>query len=253
MLIQVKSLHKAFGKNQVLRGLDLEVCRGESLVILGGSGTGKSVLLRHLVALYKPDQGSVIVDGVDMNSLSRKKLYQFRRKFGMSFQEGALFDSMNAFDNIAFPIRRMERGFTEKDISKRVDECLDLVGMPSVGHLMPSQLSGGMRRRIGFARSIALRPEILLFDEPTTGLDPIMTSVLNNVIRGLSEQLHTTTITITHDLTSAQTIADRVAMMYMGRVILIDQADAFFQSQDQVVRQFVEGRAEGPATDAMLR
>lgn len=253
MLIKVEALDKSFGKNHVLRGLDLEVRRGESLVILGGSGTGKSVLLRHLVGLYKPDSGTITVDGVDVNQLSRKKLYAFRRRFGMSFQEGALFDSMNAFDNIAFPIRRMERGLTAKEVSRRVDECLDLVGMPSVGHLMPSQMSGGMRRRIGFARSIALRPEILLFDEPTTGLDPIMTSVLNNVIQQLGEQLHTTTITITHDLTSAQTIADRVAMLYLGRVILIDESDAFFQSEDEVVRQFVEGRAEGPATEALLK
>ncbi len=253
MLIEVNALNKSFGKNHVLRGLDLGIRRGESLVILGGSGTGKSVLLRHLVGLIKPDTGTVEVDGVDVNQLSRKKLYQFRRRFGMSFQEGALFDSMSAFENVAFPIRRMERNLTQKEVKKRVEECLDMVGMPTVGHLMPSEMSGGMRRRVGFARSIALKPEILLFDEPTTGLDPIMTSVINDVIRGLSVQLHTTTITITHDLTSARTIADRVAMLYLGKVILVDESNAFFSSENEVVRQFVEGRAHGPATDSLLK
>ncbi len=253
MLIEVNALNKSFGKNHVLRGLDLGIRRGESLVILGGSGTGKSVLLRHLVGLIKPDTGTVEVDGVDVNQLSRKKLYQFRRRFGMSFQEGALFDSMSAFENVAFPIRRMERNLTQKEVKKRVEECLDMVGMPTVGHLMPSEMSGGMRRRVGFARSIALKPEILLFDEPTTGLDPIMTSVINDVIRGLSVQLHTTTITITHDLTSARTIADRVAMLYLGKVILVDESNAFFSSENEVVRQFVEGRAQGPATDSLLK
>lgn len=253
MLIEVNALNKSFGKNHVLRGLDLGIRRGESLVILGGSGTGKSVLLRHLVGLIKPDTGTVEVDGVDVNQLSRKKLYQFRRRFGMSFQEGALFDSMSAFENVAFPIRRMERNLTKKEVKKRVEECLDMVGMPTVGHLMPSEMSGGMRRRVGFARSIALKPEILLFDEPTTGLDPIMTSVINDVIRGLSVQLHTTTITITHDLTSARTIADRVAMLYLGKVILVDESNAFFSSENEVVRQFVEGRAQGPATDSLLK
>ena len=252
-MIQVGKLHKSFGENRVLRGLDLHVKKGESLVILGGSGSGKSVLLRHLVGLFQPDEGSVVVDGVDLSKLSRKDLFSFRRRFGMSFQEGALFDSMTAYQNVAFPIRRWEKGFTEKDIANRVAECLELVGMPGVADLMPSQMSGGMRRRVGFARSIALKPEILLFDEPTTGLDPIMTSVINEVIDGLGKGLHSTTITITHDISSAKAIADRVAMLFRGEVILIDEADAFFRSDDPVVRQFLEGRSKGPATTALRK
>ena len=252
-MIQVNGIHKSFGDNHVLRGLDLEVAKGESLVILGGSGSGKSVLLRHLVGLMVPDQGSIVVDSQDIHGLSRKELFRFRRRFGMSFQDGALFDSLSAFENVAFPIRRWERGIKEKALKERVRECLAMVGMPSVGDLMPSEMSGGMKRRIGFARAIALRPKILLFDEPTTGLDPIMTSVLNNVIKSLNEQLHTTTITITHDLSSARTIADRVAMLFQGKVILDAESGAFFQSENELVRQFVEGRPEGPATDGLRK
>ena len=252
-MIKIQSLHKSFGGNKVLQGLSLDVEKGESLVILGGSGAGKSVLLRHLVALLRPDSGTVVVDNTDIFELSAKKLYQFRRRFGMAFQEGALFDSMSAFDNVAFPIRRAERHLKESDVRKRVEECLDLVGMPSIGKLMPSQMSGGMRRRVGFARSIALKPEILLFDEPTTGLDPIMTSVINNVIQALNHQLHTTTITITHDLSSARSIADRVAMLYRGEVVLVDEMEPFFESNHEIVRQFVEGRAEGPATESLFK
>jgi phospholipid/cholesterol/gamma-HCH transport system ATP-binding protein len=253
MIIHAKNVHKSFGSNQVLRGLDLEVTKGESLVILGGSGSGKSVFLRHLVGLIQPDQGEIMVDGVDINRLSRKELFRFRQRFGMSFQDGALFDSLSAFENIAFPIRRWERGIKDKELRSRVNECLEMVGMPKVANLMPSEMSGGMKRRIGFARAIALRPKILLFDEPTTGLDPIMTSVLNMVIQSLNEHLNTTTITITHDLTSARTIADRVAMLFQGKVILDAESHDFFQSDHEVVRQFVEGRPEGPATEALRK
>ncbi len=253
MIIKVRGLHKTFGNNHVLRGLDLDVRKGDSLVILGGSGSGKSVLLRHLVGLYTPDAGSIVVDDVDIHSLSRKALFTFRRRFGMSFQDGALFDSLNAFENVAFPIRRWERSLGEAEIRKRVEECLERVGLPSVGPLMPNQLSGGMRRRIGFARAIALKPEILLFDEPTTGLDPIMTSVLNNIIGSLRDQLHVTTITITHDITSAKTIADSVAMLFKGQVIQASDSQTFFASDHEVVRQFLEGRAEGPATEALIK
>lgn len=252
-MIQVKDVHKYFGKKHILKGVNLEVEAGQSLVILGGSGAGKSVLLRHLVGLHTASSGQVIVEGKDMAKLDREGMYELRRKFGMSFQEGALFDSMTVFENIAFPLRRHQRKAKEAEIKARVQECLDIVGMPTVGDQLPSQLSGGMRRRVGFARTIALKPEILLFDEPTTGLDPIMTSVVGEVIIHMRENLDATTITITHDIRSAKAIATHVAMLFQGEIILVAEKDAFFQSDNEIVRQFLEGRAEGPATQALLK
>ncbi len=252
-MIQVTDLHKSFGGNHVLRGIDLSVARGESLVILGGSGTGKSVLLRHLCGLYLCDRGQVVVDGIDLATLEKRRLMEFRCRIGMSFQEGALFDSMTAFENVAFPIRRHNRKLKEPEVRERVQECLEMVGMPNVGKLLPSQMSGGMRRRVGFARAIALKPEILLFDEPTTGLDPIMTSILGEIIVRLREQLNTTTVTITHDIQSARRIATQIAMLFQGRVIHSDRNPEFFEAKEPVLRQFLEGRAEGPATEGLFK
>lgn len=253
MFIRVDDLHKAFGKNRVLRGVDLTVDKGDSLVILGGSGTGKSVFLQHVAGLMKGDQGTVHVDGVNITELDRKGLQTYRRRLGMSFQEGALFDSLTAYENVAFPLRRHQRNMSEKDVRKRVEACLEMVGMPSVGGHLPSELSGGMRRRVGFARAIALQPEILLFDEPTTGLDPILTSVLNNLIVELREQLQATTLTITHDIGSAKHIATHVAMLYQGSVIHHAPIAEFFDCENPIVQQFIEGRAEGPATEALYK
>lgn len=252
-MIHIRDIHKSFGTNHVLRGLNFTVEKGDSLVVLGGSGAGKSVLLRHLCGLYIADKGSVEIDGCALKELNKKELMAFRRRIGMSFQEGALFDSMTAFENVAFPIRRHNRSLPEADVKKRVQECLEIVGMPSVADLMPNQLSGGMRRRVGFARAIALKPEILLFDEPTTGLDPIMTSVLGDVIVRLRETYQTTTITITHDIQSAKKIATRIAMLYQGQMIHMDTNPDFFNSDNGVVRQFLEGRSEGPATAGIYK
>lgn len=252
-LLQLSGVHKYFGQNHVLRGIDLRIDTGDSLVILGGSGAGKSVLLRHFIGLLTPDRGQVMIDGVDFAQMSHRQLYETRKRFGMSFQESALFDSMNVFENVAFPIRRHRRSWTQKHVADRVQACLDLVGMPGVGKLLPSELSGGMRRRVGFARSIALEPEILLFDEPTTGLDPVMTSVLNEVIVNLREQLKLTSITITHDMSSARAIATRLAMLFKGSIVCEATQEAFFQSEDPIVRQFVDGRSEGPVTEALLK
>ena len=251
--LQARDLHKSFGGNHVLRGVSLDVERGESLVILGGSGAGKSVLMRHLVGLHRPDRGEVVIDGVSLASLDRGAMRQFRRKMGMTFQEGALFDSLTVFENIAFPLRRHQRGMSQKDITKRVEECLEMVGMPTVGKLLPSELSGGMRRRVGFARGIALKPEFLLFDEPTTGLDPIMTTIIGEIIVHLRESLKATTVTITHDIGSAEKIATKVAMLFKGQVIFQAPTDAFFESDDPIVRQFVRGEPDGPATEALLK
>lgn len=252
-LIHVKNLEKYFGPKHILKGVNLEVEAGQSLVILGGSGAGKSVLLRHFVGLHTATSGEVIVDGTNLAKLKRHEMYAIRRRFGMSFQEGALFDSMTVFENIAFPLRRHNRKAKANEIKARVQECLDIVGMPTVGEQLPSQLSGGMRRRVGFARTIALKPEILLFDEPTTGLDPIMTSIVGEVIVHMRENLKATTVTITHDIRSAKAIATHVAMLFQGQIILIDEKDAFFQSDHPIVRQFLEGRAQGPATQALLK
>jgi len=252
-MIRIQELKKSFGPKHILKGVDLQVGKGESLVILGGSGTGKSVLLRHVVALLRPDSGEVWVDGQRIDTLSGAELRQIRHKFGFAFQEAALFDSMSVYENVAFPLRRHRRNLGEKAIEERVSECLSMVGMPGVAELMPSELSGGMRRRVGFARAIALEPEILLFDEPTSGLDPVMTSIINDVIITLRQELNATTITITHDLASARTIATHLALLVAGKVVEYGERDHFFNSTNPMVRQFLEGRADGPVTKTLLK
>ncbi len=239
--IRVVGLEKSFGPKDVLRGIDLEVSEGESLVILGGSGSGKSVLIKHLIALLSPDQGRVEVDGVDLSTLDRKAMTQFRRRFGMAFQEGALFDSMTVGENVAFPLRRAGNHSSE-EISRRVEECLDSVKLEGVTDKAPSELSGGMRRRVGFARAIALKPKILLFDEPNTGLDPILSATIDELILGLGEELGCTTITITHDLVSAYRIADRIAMLHRGKIHAVADPESFRQLTDPAVREFIHAR-----------
>lgn len=247
--LSLRGVRKSFGDKHVLRGIDLDVAAGESLVILGGSGTGKSVLLKHMIGLLQPTSGTIHVDGVDLASLSKDELIDFRRRYGMSFQEGALFDSMTVWDNIAFPLRRARPKRSKDAIDRRVEACLDTVGLEGVGERLPSELSGGMRRRVGFARAIALEPEILLFDEPTTGLDPVMTAVIDQVIIDMRTGLGCTTITITHDLSSAYRIADRIAMIHRGEILAVADPETFRNLEDPRIRQFLEGRARGPLTD----
>lgn len=239
-MISVIGLYKSFGDKQVLRGIDLEIGRGESLMLVGGSGAGKSVFIKHLIGLLQPDEGNVVVDGVDLTRASPEVVLELRKKFGMTFQEGALFDSMNVADNIAFPIRRHTKK-SEKEVSMRVRECLGLVRLPGIEDKMPAELSGGMRRRVGFARAIALEPEILLFDEPTTGLDPINTAAIGAVINQLRTELGVTAVTITHDMGLARVIADRVAIMRRGRILLVDTPDRFLNSDNWFVRAFLNG------------
>jgi phospholipid/cholesterol/gamma-HCH transport system ATP-binding protein len=239
-MISVIGLYKAFGDKKVLNGVDLEVGRGESLMLVGGSGAGKSVFVKHLIGLLQPDEGHVVVDGVDLTLAPPQIVLDLRKRFGMSFQEGALFDSMTVGDNIAFPIRRhTSKG--PKEVAARVRECLDLVRLPGIETKMPSELSGGMRRRVGFARAIALEPEILLFDEPTTGLDPINTAAIGRVINQLRTDLGVTAVTITHDMNLATRIADRVAIMRRGRILLTDTPERFLQSENWFVRAFLDG------------
>jgi phospholipid/cholesterol/gamma-HCH transport system ATP-binding protein len=247
-MISMQHVDKSLGGRKVLDDMSIDVSRGEALVIVGGSGVGKSVTLKHIIGLMKPDRGKIVIDGEDIGTMRPVELNNFRRKFGMSFQEGALFDSMSVFENIAFPLRRHTK-YTEQQIHDRVDECLELVHLPGVSSKRPSELSGGMRRRVGFARAISLKPEMLLFDEPTTGLDPVISDVIAELIVEMDRTLNTTTVTITHDMKVAFKIADRVAMLYKGRIVEEGTPEIFQQSKNPIVQQFIEGRAEGPLTE----
>lgn len=238
--IELQGVHKAFGAKKVLEGLDLQVFDGEALVIVGGSGSGKSVLLKHIIGLLRPDSGTVRVDGVDLASLDFREITDFRRRFGMAFQEGALFDSMTVWENVAFPLQRARR-FKPGQIRDRVAECLDMVELEGNETKMPGELSGGMRRRVGFARAIALEPQILLFDEPTTGLDPVIKATIDDIIVYLNEQLRCTSVTITHDMASALRIADRVAMLAEGRILADAAPDEFRRLDVPEVQAFLRG------------
>lgn len=245
---EIIDLYKSFGEKKVLKGLNLNVEKGLSVVIVGGSGVGKSVFLKTLIGLLKPDAGKVLVDSVDIFSLSERELNEFRKKFGMCFQEGALFDSMSVFENIAFPLMR-HRVMPVEKIKERVYECLEIVKLKGVENKFPSQLSGGMRRRVGFARAIALKPEILLFDEPTTGLDPVMTALIAETIKDLMKGDEVTAITITHDLQAASIIADKIAMLFNGKIVFFGSKEEFFESQHPAVVQFRTSNPKGPWTE----
>jgi len=248
--LTAEDLHKAFGDKKVLDGVSFTVAEGESLAIVGPSGTGKSVLLKHLIGLLQPDSGRVLVDDTDVWSLDAFERNTLRRKFGMSFQEGALFDSMTVYENVAFPLRRSRTPATR--VRQRVRECLDTVHLEGIESRYPSELSGGMRRRVGFARAIAHEPEILLFDEPNTGLDPIMTDIIDEVILEMREKTRATIVTITHHIPSAQKIGDRIALLFGGKILYAAPPDEFVRSKDPAVRQFVDGRADGPLTDGTV-
>lgn len=244
--IRLQDLHKSFGPKVVLDGASLDIAERESVVVIGGSGSGKSVLLKHIIGLLRPDRGTVEVDGVDISTLSRTEITSFRRRFGMSFQEGALFDSMSVKENIAFALKRAGQGADQ--VAARVAECLNLVRLAGIADKMPSQLSGGMRRRVGFARAIALKPDIVLFDEPNTGLDPVNKAMIDELIIDMRTDLGSTTVTITHDMRSAFRIADRVAMLHQGRIIAVAPPAEFRELDDPRVQQFIHGLAEGPLT-----
>ncbi len=246
IIIKVDNLYKSFSSNRVLCGLDLEIKKGESIVILGGSGTGKSVLIKNIIGLIKPDSGSIYLFGEDSSGFSNDKWKRMRNHFGMLFQGAALFDSMNVEENIGFGLKRQGR-LSALQIKERVLECLRLVGLrEDIVMLSPSELSGGMKKRVGLARAIAFSPDILLYDEPTTGLDPIMSDVINKLIVNLTRKLHVTSISITHDLKSAYTIGDRIGMLYKGRIIEIGSPEEIKNSKNPVVYQFINGLSEGP-------
>ncbi len=239
-LIALVDLHKAFGEKRVLRGVSLSVHPGETLVILGASGSGKSVTLRHVVGLTRPDRGRVFVDGQEVQELGEADLRPVRRKVGFLFQSGALFDSMNVFDNVAFPLRQDQ--WEPQRIGERVDEVLGLVGLDtSVGRQMPADLSGGMRKRVALGRAIAVKPQAILYDEPTTGLDPVTANTINDLIRSMQAQLGVTSVVVTHDIVSAFKVGDRVAFLHEGRLRFVGTIDEARRSQDEVFAGFIRG------------
>nr|WP_047169733.1 ATP-binding cassette domain-containing protein [Sphingomonas sp. Y57] len=244
--IRLEGVHKAFGRNTVLDGVDLAIERGESMVIIGQSGSGKSVMLKSILGLIRPDRGAIRVDGEDLMAMSARELETARAKFGMLFQGSALFDSLPIWRNVTFALTqgRMRDAARMRKIAA---ENLERVGLGSeVLDLRPSELSGGMQKRVALARAIAPRPEIIFFDEPTTGLDPIRSDVINDLIVELVEELGVTALTITHDMASARKIAHRVAMLYQGRIVWSGPRDRLYDSGNPYVDQFVQGRAEGP-------
>ncbi|OGV96440.1 MAG: ABC transporter ATP-binding protein [Nitrospinae bacterium RIFCSPLOWO2_02_FULL_39_110] len=245
--ISIQDVYKSFGNNHVLRGAFLEIKKGESMVVIGGSGTGKSVLIKCVIGLLKPEKGEIYIDGQEVASLKEGDLNEIRKKFGMLFQWGALFDSMRVWENVSFGLRQHTR-LKDTEIKDIVIEKLKLVGLRNVENLMPSELSGGMRKRVSLARAIAMEPEILLYDEPTTGLDPIMADVINELIIHLREKIKVTSIAITHDMVSAYKIADRIAMLYKGEIIEVGTPEGIRNSKNEIVQQFIQGRAEGPIT-----
>ncbi|PKL49128.1 MAG: ABC transporter ATP-binding protein [Candidatus Riflebacteria bacterium HGW-Riflebacteria-2] len=246
-MIIASNVHKSFGPKKVLKGVNLKIYDGESLVILGPSGCGKSVLLKHIIGLMKPDSGQVIIDGEDITRFDQKRLDALRMRMGMLFQSAALFDSLNVEENIAFGLRR-HTTLTHRAIHHLVSEKLELVGLPGTNFLMPSELSGGMRKRVGLARAIAMEPEIILYDEPTTGLDPIMTSAIDELHLSLKERLGVTSIVVTHDLKSAYRVCDRIALHYGGQIVEIGTREEIINSPNPVVQQFIRGEAQGPMT-----
>ncbi|MCC6476601.1 ABC transporter ATP-binding protein [bacterium] len=242
-MIEVSNLHKDFGLKQVLRGVDLKINTGESLTIIGQSGCGKSVLLKHLVGLLEPDKGTVFVDGEAITGAPRKQVYQIRKKFGVLFQSAALFDSMTVEENVGLGLFE-HTAMTPGERAKRVADCLEMVSLNGTQKLKPAELSGGMKKRVGLARAIALNPQYILYDEPTTGLDPITADSINDLIIHLNEELHVTTIVVTHDMVSAFKISDRIVMLHLGTVIFSGTPSETKSTSVEMVRRFIEGEAE---------
>jgi len=244
-MIDIINLHKSFNGKRVLCGVDLHVDRGETMVVIGGSGSGKSVLIKHVIGLLVPDEGRVVIDGVDISSLSEQGRNEFRKKFGMLFQGAALFDSLTVWENVGFGLMQ-HTNLSREEIKEIARKKLEMVGLKGVEDMMPSELSGGMRKRVGLARAIAMEPEIILYDEPTTGLDPIMADAINDLIVEMKKKLHVTAIAITHDMVSAYKIGDRIAMLYEGKILEVGTPDEIRRSNNPVVRQFITGSSVGP-------
>ncbi|MBL7073206.1 MAG: ABC transporter ATP-binding protein [Candidatus Omnitrophica bacterium] len=246
-MIELKNVCKTLNKKTILKDLNLTVKRGESLVIIGRSGCGKSVSLKHMIGVMRPDSGTVLVDGDDITKLNSEELDKIRMKFGMLFQGAALFDSLSVLENVGFQLFECtEMSFSQ--IKRRVRECLRMVGLQGIENMKPAALSGGMKKRVALARAISMNPKIILFDEPTTGVDPITGDMINKLIRHLHNTLKTTSITVTHDMRSAYRIADRIAMLYEKEIIAIGTPAEIMRSENKTVKQFINGDAEGPIT-----
>lgn len=247
-MIEIIGVSKTFNYHKVLDNLSLTIERGKTKVIIGRSGCGKSVLLKHIIGILMPDSGIVKVDGITINKLKEKELNKVRMKIGMLFQGGALFDSLTVAENVGFVLEE----YTELDeatIAERVKEALSLVGLHAIEDLMPSELSGGMKKRVALARAICMRPELILYDEPTTGVDPITADAINELIRELQSKLKVTSVVVTHDMTSAYKVADHIAMLYQGKIIANGTPEEIKNTQNPVVKQFITGAASGPITE----
>ena len=241
-MIRLVDIHKSFGAKRVLTGFSLDVSEGETMVIIGGSGTGKSVAIKHIVGLLQPDAGEVWVDGLEVPRLPRRELYRLRARIGYVFQFAALFDSLTIGENVSMGLRKQGE-LSDGEIAERVDEALNMVDLPNVAERFPAELSGGMRKRVGIARAIALRPKYILYDEPTTGLDPVTSAVIDQLMLRMQRQLDVTSVVITHDMRSAYTVGTRIALLYEGKVRQVGSVDEIRHTDDPVVRQFIEGRA----------
>ncbi len=239
-MIEIINLYKSFNSHQVLQGINLTIQEAETMVIIGRSGGGKTVLLKHIIGLVSPDEGQVMVDGQEISRLTGEPLAKLRLKFGMLFQGAALFDSLTVGENVAFPLRE-HTPLNDREIDIRVKECLSLVGLHDVEQMKPAELSGGMRKRVGLARALAVRPRVVLYDEPTTGVDPIMAGAINGLIKELHDRLKVTGVAVTHDMTSAYQIADRIAMLHEGKIIQVGTPEEIRQTSNPAVKQFILG------------
>jgi len=241
--IEIINLFKEFERHPVLRGVNLTIRDGETMVIIGRSGCGKSVLLKHMIGLMRPDEGQVIVGGQEVSRINEAGLHALRMKFGMLFQGAALFDSLTVGENVAFPLRE-HTAKTEEEIQSRVKECLGLVGLAGIEHLKPAELSGGMRKRAGLARALAMEPRVILYDEPTTGVDPVMADTINRLIVELHDRLKVTGVVVTHDMVSAYKVGDRIAMLHEGKILQLGTVEEIRSTKNPIVRQFILGISE---------
>ena len=246
-MIETRELRKSFGAQAVLNGVNLNIAKGESVVVIGRSGGGKSILLKHLVALIQPDSGEVIIDGENIVGMNERRLLQVRHKFGMLFQGAALFDSMTVADNVGFALRR-EKNLKTEELNRRVSEALDMVDLPGTEQKKPAELSGGMKKRVGLARAIVYRPEIILYDEPTTGLDPVVSDSIDQLIVRVRDRMKVTSVVVTHDMRSARRVGQRILMLSQGKIYAEGTPDEIFSSTDPIVHNFVNGISKKEAS-----